>query len=89
MWLEGFLAGDAVLLLHEPQLLGVIDGWVTSVQPDVFDDLLPLLRRTFSEFAPAERRAIGEKMYRSVRTMNPARSAGITSFSKRSAKSVA
>ena len=34
-------------------------------------------------------RAISEKIYRSVSTMNPARSAGIISFSSRSAKSVA
>lgn len=72
-WLDGFLAGDAVLLLHEPQLLGVIDSWVTDVRPDVFDDLLPLLRRTFSAFAPAERRAIGDQIRRiDMGTVGPA-----------------
>ena len=59
-WLDGFLSGDAVLLLHEPELLGVIDGWLVDARPEVFDDLLPLLRRTFSAFAPAERRAVGD-----------------------------
>ncbi|HEX6597238.1 MAG TPA: DUF5682 family protein [Acidimicrobiales bacterium] len=63
-WLEGFLSGDAVLLLHEPELLGVIDGWVTAVAGTTFDDLLPLLRRTFAPFPAAERRAIGERIRR-------------------------
>ncbi|MFP5317994.1 MAG: DUF5682 family protein [Acidimicrobiia bacterium] len=63
-WLEGFLSGDAVLLLHEPELLGVIDGWVTSVRGETFDDLLPLLRRTFSQFPAAERRTIAERVRR-------------------------
>ncbi len=63
-WLEGFLSGDAVLLLHEPELLGVIDGWVTAVGGETFDDLLPLLRRTFAPFPAAERRAIGERISR-------------------------
>ncbi|MGH9222736.1 MAG: DUF5682 family protein [Acidimicrobiales bacterium] len=65
-WLEGFLSGDAVLLLHEPNLLQAVDGWVTEVHPEVFDDLLPLLRRTFAQFQPAERRAIGEQVRRGV-----------------------
>ena len=63
-WLEGFLTGDAVLLLHEPELLGVIDGWLTGAGAEVFDDLLPLLRRTFAEWAPAERRAVGDHVRR-------------------------
>jgi hypothetical protein len=63
-WLEGFLAGDAVLLLHEPELLGVVDGWVSSVRAETFDDLLPLLRRTFAGFAAAERRAIADRLRR-------------------------
>lgn len=63
-WLEGFLSGDAVLLLHEPELLGMIDSWVTGVRREVFDDLLPLLRRTFSAFPAAERRGIGGRISR-------------------------
>lgn len=61
-FLEGFLAGEALLLVHDPQLLGVVDDWVAHVRPQTFDDLLPLLRRAFSPFAPAERRAIGERL---------------------------
>lgn len=63
-WLDGFLSGDAVLLIHEPELLDVIDQWVTTTHTEVFDELLPLLRRTFAEFTPAERRGIGAQVRR-------------------------
>lgn len=74
-WLEGFLAGDAVLLLHEPELLGVVDGWLAGARPDVFDDVLPLLRRTFSGWTPAERRAVGDHVRR-LDAGEPARRGG-------------
>lgn len=63
-WLEGFLSGEAALLVHEPELLAVVDRWATTVDAEVFDRLLPLLRRTFATFAPAERRGIGEQVAR-------------------------
>ncbi|MBK1783305.1 DUF5682 family protein [Prauserella cavernicola] len=61
-WLEGFLSGEAALLIHEPELLAVVDRWAGEVEGDVFDRLLPLLRRTFSTFTAAERRGIGERV---------------------------
>lgn len=61
-WLDGFLAGDALLLLHDEDLLGILDGWVSEIGDTTFEDLLPLLRRTFSRFETAERRQIGTRM---------------------------
>ena len=61
-WLDGFLTGDATLLLHDPGLLAVIDGWVAAVPEEQFDDLLPLVRRTFSGYSRPERRMIGERV---------------------------
>ncbi|QIG45013.1 hypothetical protein G5V58_21570 [Nocardioides anomalus] len=61
-WLDGFLEGDAVLLLHDPELLRIVDEWVTTVAEDSFEDLLPLLRRTFARFAVAERRRLGTRL---------------------------
>ncbi|MDQ4097835.1 MAG: DUF5682 family protein [Actinomycetota bacterium] len=61
-WLEGFLSGDAALLLHDDALLAVIDAWITTVPTELFDDLLPLVRRMFSTFRRPERRMIGEKV---------------------------
>jgi hypothetical protein len=58
-WAEGFLSGSGLLLVHDPDLLGVLDGWVASLDEDDFLDVLPLLRRTFGEFSAPERAAIG------------------------------
>ncbi|MEU6641864.1 DUF5682 family protein [Saccharomonospora sp. NPDC046836] len=63
-WLDGFLSGEAALLVHEPELLAVVDRWVTEVDSALFDHLLPLLRRTFATFPPAERRDIGAQVAR-------------------------
>jgi hypothetical protein len=61
-WLDGFLEGDMVLLLHDAELLGLVDDWVATVDETTFEDLLPLLRRTFSRFEPAERRRLGTRL---------------------------
>jgi len=72
-WIEGFLAGDGLLLVHDERLLRLVDGWLTGIPPDAFVEVLPLLRRTFSEYPPPARRQIGE---RAVRLGAPARGAG-------------
>ncbi|MDJ0798985.1 MAG: DUF5682 family protein [Calothrix sp. MO_167.B12] len=61
-WIEGFLKGSGLLLLHDQILWQVLDDWVTGLSPDSFIALLPLLRRTFTTFSSAERRQMGEKV---------------------------
>jgi hypothetical protein len=61
-WLDGFLEGDALLLLHDPALLGLVDAWVAGVDEHTFEDLLPLLRRAFGRFTAAERRQVGHRL---------------------------
>jgi len=34
-WIEGFLTGDASLLLHDPTLLRVVDDWISAVRGPV------------------------------------------------------
>jgi hypothetical protein len=63
-WLDGFLSGEAALLVHEPELLEIVDEWTTGVDAELFDHLLPLLRRTFSDFTATERRDIGLRVKR-------------------------
>ncbi|HSU02991.1 MAG TPA: DUF5682 family protein, partial [Nocardioides sp.] len=63
-WLDGFLAGDAVLLVHDHDLLALVDEWVGGLDEVTFEDLLPLVRRTFSQFSRSERRTVGEQLSR-------------------------
>lgn len=62
-WAEGFLGGAAgsggLLLVHDGDLLGVLDDWVASLGAEEFVGVLPLLRRTFGRFSEPERAAIG------------------------------
>ena len=58
-WAEGFLSGSGLLLAHDRDLLTILDGWVASLSAQEFLDALPLLRRTFGEFAEPERSSIG------------------------------
>ncbi|HYE62923.1 MAG TPA: DUF5682 family protein [Phycisphaerales bacterium] len=63
-WLEGFLAGSGMVLAHDDRLLAIIDQWVTTLRPEIFDQVCPIARRTFSSFEPPERRQIGERLKR-------------------------
>jgi hypothetical protein len=59
-WLDGFLSGGGMLLVHDEQLLALVDGWLGAVPDEAFTDVLPLVRRTFAEFEPGVRRTVGE-----------------------------
>ncbi|GAA3089019.1 DUF5682 family protein [Streptosporangium carneum] len=61
-WVEGFLSGGGLLLVHDPRLLALVDEWLTGLAPETFVDVLPLLRRTFGAFAAPERRSIGSRV---------------------------
>lgn len=63
-WVEGFLPGGALLLLHDDELLRLVDAWIAGLPAGSFTDVLPLLRRTFGAYPAAERRAIGERLRR-------------------------
>lgn len=60
-WLEGFLSGSGSLLLYDHTLWNILYKWVAQLEQEVFMELMPLLRRTFSYFEPDERKQIGEK----------------------------
>lgn len=54
-WLEGFLHGSGLLLIHNPELWTIIDTWIKQLAHLDFQALLPALRRTFSNFSTSER----------------------------------
>ena len=57
-FVEGFLAGSGSVLVHDIDLLAVVDDWVSALRPDAFDGVVALLRRTFGAFETAERRQL-------------------------------
>ncbi|MDG9705607.1 DUF5682 family protein [Streptomyces sp. DH37] len=63
-WIEGFLAGGGMLLVHDERLLALVDDWLAGIPGEAFTDVLPLLRRTFAAYEPGVRRTIGELVRR-------------------------
>ncbi len=63
-WVEGFLRGSGLLLLHSDGIWQVLNAWVAKLSPDNFVAVLPLLRRTFATFSSPERQQIGDKVAR-------------------------
>ncbi|MBS1564695.1 MAG: hypothetical protein JST39_09915 [Bacteroidetes bacterium] len=61
-WLEGFLKGSGTLLLIDEGLWTVVDNWVAQLDETIFTQVLPLLRRTVSQFSAPERKKLGEKV---------------------------
>ena len=61
-WLEGFLKGSGLLLLHDRTLWQLIDQWVVAVEDENFLQVLPLLRRTFTSFNSTVRQQIGDRV---------------------------
>ena len=63
-WLEGFLNRNALVLLHDARLWALVDGWLSGLGDDHFQQVLPLVRRTFADFSRSERRSIAERAAR-------------------------
>ncbi|MFC5056605.1 DUF5682 family protein [Saccharothrix xinjiangensis] len=61
-FVAGFLRGSAALLTADPRLFGVVDEWLTGLPRADFEAALPLLRRAVTEFSPAERRMLGDRV---------------------------
>ncbi|MBF0661540.1 DUF5682 family protein [Rhodococcus sp. (in: high G+C Gram-positive bacteria)] len=58
-WIDGFVGGGGLLLVHDRDLLSLIDTWVSDLRSEEFVDVLPVLRRTFGSFAHGERSLLG------------------------------
>ncbi|WP_306360682.1 DUF5682 family protein [Nocardia sp. CC227C] len=57
-WIDGFLGGRGLLLVHDRNLLALIDSWLAGLTEPDFVAVLPLLRRTFGDFDSGERQSI-------------------------------
>nr|WP_039800419.1 DUF5682 family protein [Nocardia araoensis] len=78
-WIDGFLGGRGLLLVHDRELLRLIDDWLRGLGDDTFVETLPLLRRTFGAFESGERRAIGQAVRDGGSVSTAASVAGIDS----------
>lgn len=76
-WLEGFLKGSGSLLLIDNELWTLVNQWLDQLGGETFNEVLPLLRRTFANFSSPERRKLGEKV-RSGSTASGVRVAQLT-----------
>jgi len=86
-WAEGFLSGAGLILVHDRELLTVLDDWVAALNEQDFTDVLPLLRRTFGDYTAPERANIGQAVRNLGRgapaaaqpdeAVDPARAAGV------------
>lgn len=63
-WLEGFLSGQGAVLVHDANLLPLLEQWVAALSEDAFLAVLPLVRRTFATFAAPERAKIAGRLGR-------------------------
>jgi hypothetical protein len=61
-WADGFLRGSGQLLIYDEMLWQIIDNWVCQLPPEAFQQILPMLRRTFSTFDAPIRRQMGERV---------------------------
>jgi len=65
-WIEGFLKGSATILLLNSTIWNLLYVWLDGIDANDFDNLLPLLRRTFSRFSTNERAKIGKKATKGI-----------------------
>jgi hypothetical protein len=84
-WLEGFLQGSGLLLLHHERLWKIVDDWVRQLPMTTFVDVVPLLRRAFSNFSEPEREQLlqfakGIRKQQTERTIDPALAADISAI---------
>ncbi|SHM00829.1 DUF5682 family protein [Hymenobacter psychrotolerans] len=57
-WIEGFLSGSGLLLLHHRPLFDLLNDWLGELPEATFREIVPLLRRAFTDFSLPERRQL-------------------------------
>jgi hypothetical protein len=87
-WAEGLLSGSGAVLLHDDRLRSLLDGWVRGVSEEHFVQVLPLLRRTFAQFAAVERRQLGERLRADLRPGAAPAQVGAADFDEAAARAV-
>jgi hypothetical protein len=76
-FLENFLSGGSELLLQDQPLLDLVDAWMCDLRENDFTEMLPLLRRSFSEFDAVARRRLLIQINRDPQTSVSVAGAGV------------
>lgn len=58
-WLGGFLSGPGQTLLWLEPIWRMFDSWLAALDAEAFLELAPILRRSFADFTPPERKEMG------------------------------
>lgn len=61
-WLEGFLSGNADIILVDGTLFGLMDQWLMELSEETFMQALPLIRRAFAGFGVGHRQRLLHKV---------------------------
>jgi hypothetical protein len=89
LWLEGFLYGSGLLLLHLPTLWQLLEEWIAEMPDEVFQATLPLIRRAFSSFSGPERERMLQKIRVGASSPGPSQaSTPTTAFDQERARKV-
>lgn len=61
-WIEGFLSGNALLVVEDRRILGLLNEWVGGIDDRAFIDALPALRRAMGAWSRASRRELARRV---------------------------
>lgn len=61
-FLVGFLEVNALAIVKNPMVVGILDGYLQHLAPEAFRDAVPMLRRAFVELGKTERRYLVENV---------------------------
>ena len=61
-WIEGFLSGNADIIILDETLFALVDDWLMSLEEDNFLETIPLIRRAFSNFDASQRHRLLNKV---------------------------
>ena len=60
---EGFFDGACQRLIYDDALRGAVDGWIAALDPEAFQNFLPLFRRVFAALDQSERTRLLAAMF--------------------------
>jgi hypothetical protein len=71
-WLDGFLNRNAMVLLHDATVWGLVDAWLEGLTDAHFMQVVPLVRRSFAGFSASARHDLGLRAQRGREAVKPA-----------------